>query len=151
MKDKATATWTDEVPVKADAGDAYYFVRRNDKLDVVIMGFSMGKGWLNGVSYDASEMRNHLFLGPVTPDRFTDGPQGNAVGPEAQEIETRLGVLPLSLIDEIDTRRETLYKGFEYLRNPESAMNMKTDLDYLRAIVAALLLQEGKKTGDVPL
>jgi hypothetical protein len=57
-------------PTKADAGDAYYFVRRRDKLDVVIMGFSMGKGWLNGVSYEASEMRNHLFLGPITPKLF---------------------------------------------------------------------------------
>ena len=71
-KDKAIATWSDEVPTKADAGDAYYFVRRKDKLDVVIMGFSMGKGWLIGVSYDASEMRNHLFLGPITPDLFAE-------------------------------------------------------------------------------
>jgi hypothetical protein len=71
-KDKAMTMWSDEVPTKADAGDTYYFVRRKDKLDVVIMGFSMGKGWLNGVSYDASEMRNHLFLGPITPDLFAE-------------------------------------------------------------------------------
>jgi hypothetical protein len=71
-QEKATATWADKVPTNADAGDAYYFVRRKDKLDVVIMGFSMGKGWLNGVSYDASEMRNHLFLGPVTPELFNE-------------------------------------------------------------------------------
>jgi hypothetical protein len=38
------ATWTDKVPANRGAGDAYYFVRRKDKLDVVIMGFSMGKG-----------------------------------------------------------------------------------------------------------
>jgi hypothetical protein len=64
--------WTSECPTKADAGDSYYFVRRKDKTDVVIMGFSMGKGWLNGVSYESSEMRSHLFLGPITPDQFTD-------------------------------------------------------------------------------
>ena len=43
-KDKAMTMWSDEVPTKADAGDTYYFVRRKDILDVVIMGFSMGKG-----------------------------------------------------------------------------------------------------------
>lgn len=72
---KATATWTSECPTKADAGDAYYFVRRKDKLDVVVMGFSMGKGWLNGVSYEPSEMRSHLFLGPVTPELFDEAAQ----------------------------------------------------------------------------
>src|SRR6185369_16814230 len=72
MSEKATAKWTDQCPAKADAGDAYYFVRRKDKLDVVVMGFSMGKGWLNGVSYEANEMRNHLFLGPITPDLFAE-------------------------------------------------------------------------------
>lgn len=70
--EKATAEWIDHCPAKADAGDAYYFVRRKDKTDVVIMGFSMGKGWLNGVSYEVNEMRNHLFLGPITPDLFTE-------------------------------------------------------------------------------
>lgn len=65
-----SATWTDKVPANPTAGDAYYFVRRKDKLDVVIMGFSMGKGWLNGVSHEPSEMRSHLFLGPITPDLF---------------------------------------------------------------------------------
>lgn len=59
--------WTRECPVKADAGDAYYFVRRVDRNEVVVMGFSMGKGWLNGVSYEPSEMRSHLFLGPLLP------------------------------------------------------------------------------------
>lgn len=71
---RPVAVWSDEVPTKADAGDAYYFVRRKDKLDVVVMGFSMGKGWLNGVSYERSDLSNHLFLGPLTPDRFTDEP-----------------------------------------------------------------------------
>jgi len=69
---QATATWTDECPTKADAGDAYYFVRRKDKCDVVVMGFSMGKAWLNGVSYEPSEMRSHLFLGPITPELFNE-------------------------------------------------------------------------------
>ena len=62
--------WTDKYPHKADAGDAYYFVRRKDRNDVVIMGFSMGKAWLNGVSYEQSEMRSHLFLGPLRPEDF---------------------------------------------------------------------------------
>ena len=72
MSNEATAKWTDQCPAKADAGDAYYFVRRKDKLEVVVMGFSMGKGWLNGVSYEPSEMRNHLFLGPITPEQFAE-------------------------------------------------------------------------------
>ena len=72
MNNGTTAEWTDQCPAKADAGDAYYFVRRKDKLDVVVMGFSMGKGWLNGVSYEAPEMRNHLFLGPITPELFAE-------------------------------------------------------------------------------
>lgn len=59
--------WTDEYPHKADAGDEYYFVRRKDRNDVVVMGFSMGKAWLNGVSYEPSELRSHLFLGPISP------------------------------------------------------------------------------------
>jgi len=68
----ARTNWSDVCPTKSDAGDSYYFVRRKDKLDVVVMGFSMGKGWLNGVSYEPSEMRNHLFLGPITPKLFTE-------------------------------------------------------------------------------
>jgi hypothetical protein len=75
--------WVDDVPTKADAGDAYYFVRRKDRLDVVIMGFSMGKGWLNGVSYDASELRNHLFLGPITPELFAEMDQLRKAGEAA--------------------------------------------------------------------
>ena len=62
--------WTDTAPFKPDPGDAYYFVRRKDRLDVVVMGFSMGKGWLNGIAYEPSELRNHLFLGPLTPELF---------------------------------------------------------------------------------
>ncbi len=53
------------------------------------------------------------------------------------QVETRLGTLPLSLIDDIDQRRETLYKGFDYHLNPQIAQRMKSDLDYLRAFVAA--------------
>lgn len=59
--------WTDEYPHKAGAGDEYYFVRRKDRNDVVVMGFSIGKAWLNGVSYEPSELRSHLFLGPLSP------------------------------------------------------------------------------------
>lgn len=62
--------WADKYPHKSDAGDEYYFVRRKDRNDVVVMGFSMGKAWLNGVSYDPSEMRSHLFLGPLRPQDF---------------------------------------------------------------------------------
>ena len=62
--------WTDQYPHKADAGDEYYFVRRKDRSDVVIMGFSMGQAWLNGVSYDPAEMRSLLFLGPLSPSDF---------------------------------------------------------------------------------
>lgn len=62
--------WTDQYPHKSDAGDEYYFVRRKDRNDVVIMGFSMGKAWLNGVSYEQSELRSHLFLGPLQPSDF---------------------------------------------------------------------------------
>jgi hypothetical protein len=62
--------WSREWPHRADAGDEYYFVRRVDRLDVVVMGFSMGKAWLNGVEYDRSEMRSHLFLGPLKPEDF---------------------------------------------------------------------------------
>lgn len=66
---KATG-WIDQYPHKPDAGDEYYFVRRKDRNDVVIMGFSMGKAWLNGVAYEQSEMRSHLFLGPLKPEDF---------------------------------------------------------------------------------
>lgn len=59
--------WTDKYPHKADAGDEYYFVRRKDRNEVVVMGFSMGKAWLNGVSYEPSELHTHLFLGPLSP------------------------------------------------------------------------------------
>lgn len=62
--------WTDKYPHKSDAGDEYHFVRRKDRNDVVVMGFSMGKAWLNGVSYGPSEMRSHLFLGPLRPQDF---------------------------------------------------------------------------------
>jgi len=88
MSEKATAEWTDQCPAKADAGDTYYFVRRKDKLDVVVMGFSMGKGWLNGVSYESDEMRNHLFLGPITPDLFAEvGRLREALEPFAKLID----------------------------------------------------------------
>jgi hypothetical protein len=60
--------WTDRYPHKPDTGDEYYFVRRKDRKDVVVMGFSMGKAWLNGVSYEPSELRSHLFLGPLKPE-----------------------------------------------------------------------------------
>lgn len=62
--------WSDKYPHKSGAGDEYYFVRRKDRNDVVIMGFSMGKAWLNGVSYEPTEMRSHLFLGPISPSDF---------------------------------------------------------------------------------
>jgi hypothetical protein len=64
---KSEAGWASEWPHKAGAGDEYYFVRRADRDDVVIMGFSMGKAWLNGVAYEPAEMRSHLFLGPLSP------------------------------------------------------------------------------------
>ncbi|HEX7330337.1 MAG TPA: hypothetical protein VF290_02490 [Pyrinomonadaceae bacterium] len=62
--------WTDKYPYKSEAGDEYYFVRRKDRNDVVVMGFSMGKAWLNGVSYEQSELSSHLFLGPLHPPDF---------------------------------------------------------------------------------
>ena len=78
--------WADLCPAKADAGDAYYFVRRKDRLDVVVMGFSMGKGWLNGVSYEPSEMRNHLFLGPITPELFAEAARLREALKDANEL-----------------------------------------------------------------
>lgn len=60
-------------------------------------------------------------------------------GEGAREIETRLGVLPLSLIDDIDGRRESIYHGWNYQLDAKVASQMKTDLDYLRAFVGALL------------
>lgn len=68
-KPDSESGWIDKCPYKADAGDEYYFVRHKDRNDVLIMGFSMGKAWLNGVSYEPSDLRSHLFLGPLfSPD-----------------------------------------------------------------------------------
>lgn len=66
----AETGWTDKYPYKSGAGDEYYFVDRKDRNDVVIMSFSMGIAWLNGISYEPAELRSHLFLGPLSPDDF---------------------------------------------------------------------------------
>lgn len=55
-------------------------------------------------------------------------------------LDTRAGLLPLSLLDEIQERRETIYKGFGY---EHYASQMKTDLDHVLAIAAALRSGEG--------
>lgn len=70
MSNESETGWSREWPHKSDAGDEYYFARRVDRKDVVVMGFSMGKAWLNGVAYEPSEMRSHLFLGPLKPADF---------------------------------------------------------------------------------
>jgi hypothetical protein len=64
---KGGTGWSDKWPHKADAGDEYYFVRRKDRDEVVVMGFSMGQAWLNGVAYEQDQMQSHLFLGPLSP------------------------------------------------------------------------------------
>lgn len=57
---------------------------------------------------------------------------------QAGTIETHLGELPFSLIDEIHERRSTLYAGLGYRSDPDIAARMKTDLDYLMAFTVAL-------------
>lgn len=52
------------------------------------------------------------------------------------EIETHLGKLPLSLIDEIHERRRTIYHGLDY--RPDVVARLKADFDYLMAFVIAL-------------
>ena len=68
----ANESWSDQIPLKRDAGDVYYFVRRKDRNEVVVMGFSMGQAWLNGVAYEPSQLGSHLFLGPLTPEDFEE-------------------------------------------------------------------------------
>lgn len=53
-------------------------------------------------------------------------------------VETHLGRLPFSLIDEIHERRQTIYRGLDYRLSPDIAARLKTDLDYLMAFVVAL-------------
>lgn len=57
---------------------------------------------------------------------------------KAAEIETHLGTLPFSLIDEIHERRQTIYRGLDYRLSPDVAAKLKTDLDYLMAFAVAL-------------
>lgn len=68
----AARVWSQVFPHNASAGDSYYFVKKRGSRDVVVAGFSMGKMWVNGVAYDPEEITEHEFLGPLTPDRFTN-------------------------------------------------------------------------------
>jgi hypothetical protein len=110
----ADTGWTDKYPYKSGAGDEYYFVDRKDRNDVVIMGFSMGVAWLNGISYEPSELRSHLFLGPLSPDDFEQLIQLRKAGREANEA--------LQLIQGFDFQLDSSAHGEEIRRRAINAI-----------------------------
>lgn len=112
------------------AADAWLYVAEIDQL-------------LTHIRLDREQLENEIFQDATDPT-FATQPSARVA---AEEIETRAGLLPLSLIGDIQQRRETIYKGFGY---EHYAAEMKTDLDYALAFLAVAIFPSGQPVEEAP-